>query len=313
MAVGTKPSAGVAEGRAPQPLVSTPLRSAPRVRGPAPLRNLFSSIAASRKMLKKELDMAEMTVSPQDFVQSAFTKAVPLAIVLEALSIWALSNLSMDMLVFVLVVALGLPIFLLLSLEYFLMQPKVAAKRRARKLDQELVFAGRHLLIELRSGVMLFDAMLGITRDYGEVSREFNKVVEKVTLGVPMAAAMHEVADHCPSSYGRRVILQMANSLNSGSDVADSLESVLDQVSQEQIIQLKAYGQKLNPLVMFYMIFGVIMPSLGVAFLIILLSFVGTGLSAYGVGIMIAIFGIVTITQFLFLSVVENSRPSFDL
>ena len=160
---------------------------------------------------------------------------------------------------------------------------------------------------------MLFDAMMGITRDYGEVSREFNKVVEKVTLGVPMAAAMHDVAEHCPSSYGRRVILQMANSLTSGSDVADSLESVLDQVSQEQIIQLKAYGQKLNPLVMFYMIFGVIMPSLGVSFLIILLSFVGTGLSAYGSGILMAIFAMVAIVQFMFLSVVENSRPSFDL
>jgi pilus assembly protein TadC len=311
---GPKSSGGVAEGKAPQPLVSTPLRSAAVAHGsPASLHNIFSGVAASRRMLKKELEMAEMTLSPPAFVQSCFMKAVPLALVLELLTIWALSNLAMDLLVFVLVTALGLPIFLLLSLEYFLMQPKVVAKRRARKLDQELVFAGRHLLISLRSGVMLFDAMLGITRDYGEVSREFNKVVEKVTLGVPMAAAMHDVAEHCPSAYGRRVILQMANSLTSGSDVVDSLESVLDQVSQEQIIQLKAYGQKLNPLVMFYMIFGVIMPSLGVAFLIILLSFVGTGLSAYGSGIMAAIFATVAITQFMFLSVVENSRPSFDL
>ena len=88
---------------------------------------------------------------------------------------------------------------------------------------------------------------------------------------------------------------------------------MLNQVSQEQIIELKAYGQKLNPLVMFYMIFGVIMPSLGVAFLIILLSFVGTGLAGYGVGIMAGIFFFVTIVQFMFLTVVENSRPSFDL
>jgi len=314
MAVGNKPQAGAAEGKAPQPMVSTPLRAAqPAHASGDSLRNIFSSIAASRRMLKKELDMAEMAVTPQAFVQSCFTKAIPLAIILEILAVWALSTMSMDILLFILLVAVGLPIFLLLSLEYFLMQPKVISKRRARKIDQEIVFAGRHLLIEMRSGVMLFDAMLGITRDYGEVSREFNKVVEKVTLGVPMAAAMHDVANHCPSSYGRRVILQMANSLTSGSDVADSLESVLDQVAQEQIIQLKAYGQKLNPLVMFYMIFGVIMPSLGVSFLIILLSFVGTGLSAYGSGIMAGIFAMVAIIQFMFLTVVENSRPSFDL
>ena len=303
-------------GSAPQPMVSTPLRpSRERELGgaPAPLRNLYFTLAAGRPLLKKELEMAEMTQTPAAFVNFCFVRAVPLAIILEILLIGVLTTQALDTVVFALITCLGVPVFFYLTFEYFLMQPRVIIRRRARKVDQELVFAGRHLLISMRSGVMLFDAMLGITRDYGEVSKEFNKIVEKVTLGVPMAIAMHDVAEHSPSSYLRRVLLQMANSLVSGSDVADSLESVLDQVSQEQIIQLKAYGQKLNPLVMFYMIFGVIMPSLGVAFLIILLSFVGTGLSAYGVGIMIAIFGIVTITQFLFLSVVENSRPSFDL
>lgn len=319
-AVGVPERRGVpvasSAGSAPQPMVSTPLRpSRDRELGsaPAPLRNLYFTLAAGRPLLKKELEMAEMPTSPATFVNFCFVRAIPLSLILEILLVAVLTTQTLDAIAFALIVVLGVPFFFYLTFEYFLMQPRVIIKRRGRKIDQELVFAGRHLLIEMRSGVMLFDAMLGITRDYGEVSKEFNKIVEKVTLGVPIAVAMHDVAEHSPSSYFRRVILQMANSLVSGSDVADSLESVLDQVSQEQIIQLKAYGQKLNPLVMFYMIFGVIMPSLGVAFLIILLSFVGTGLSAYGVGIMIAIFGIVTITQFLFLSVVENSRPSFDL
>ncbi len=299
--------------QAPQPMVSTPLRAPVQPAASDPLHNLFYGIASSRPALKKELDMAEMPLSPPQFVERCFMSAIPIALILEILLLAALTQVSIDALAFVILAVAGVPVFVFLSLQYFLMQPRVVSKRRGRKIDQELVFAGRHLLIELRSGVMLFDAMLGVTRDYGEVSREFNKIVEKVTLGVPMAAALHDVAEHCPSNYGRRVILQMANSLSSGSDVADSLESVLDQVSQEQIIQLKAYGQKLNPLVMFYMIFGVIMPSLGVTFLIMLLSFVGTGLALSGPGILAAIFALVTITQFMFLTVVETSRPSFDL
>ncbi|VVB57608.1 Type II secretion system (T2SS), protein F [uncultured archaeon] len=300
------------EGSAPQPMLSTPLRNAPAPRN-APLRNLYSGMAASMPLLKKELDMAEIGMVPAQFVESCFVRTLPLTLALEVLLVLAMTQLTLEPVAFFGAAALGLPVFFFLTLQYFLMQPRMLSRRRGRKIDQELVFAGRHLLIELRSGVMLFDAMLGVTRDYGEVSREFNKIVEKVTLGVPMAAALHDVAEHCPSNYGRRVILQMANSLSSGSDVADSLESVLEQVSQEQIIQLKAYGQKLNPLVMFYMIFGVILPSLGVAFLIILLSFVGTGLSHYGPGLMVAVFCMVAIIQFMFLSVVENSRPSFDL
>ena len=314
MANDSKVPPASSAGSAPQPMVSTPLRtSRAPMAAPRPLRNLFSGLAAGRPLLKRELAMAEMNATPAQFVETVCINSIPVTIVLELLSVMALSTQSLDMIVFAILVAVGLPLFFYISFEYFLMQPRIIIKRRGRHIDQELVFAGRHLLIELRSGVMLYDAMLGITRDYGDVSKEFNKIVEKVTLGVPMTIAMHEVADQCPSSYFRRVLLQMANSLTSGSDVTDSLELVLNQVGQEQIIELKAYGQKLNPLVMFYMIFGVIMPSLGVAFLIILLSFVGTGLSGYGVGIMAAIFAFVTIVQFMFLTVVENSRPSFDL
>jgi pilus assembly protein TadC len=154
---------------------------------------------------------------------------------------------------------------------------------------------------------------VGVTRDYGEISKEFNKIVEKITLGVPSTVALHEVADQSPSTYLRRVLLQIANSVTSGSDVADSLESVLDQVSKEQIIMLKEYGQKLNPLVMFYMLFGVIIPSLGVAFMIIVFSVIGAGFESMGLALMIGVLGAVIVLQFLFLTVAENSRPSFDL
>lgn len=312
MALSANSSQKPSEDKAPQPFVSTPLRVQPSAQ-PDALHNLFFAIASARPWLRKELEMAEMPFTPPKFVERCFMSAIPISLVLEILFVAALSQFSLNSITFALIAIFALPVFFFLSFQYFLLQPRIVARRRGRQIDRELVFAGRHLLIELRSGVMLFDAMLGVTRDYGEVSREFNKIVEKVTLGVPMAAALHDVAEHCPSSYGKRVILQMANSISSGSDVADSLEAVLEQVSQEQIIQLKAYGQKLNPLVMFYMIFGVIMPSLGVAFLIILLSFIGSNISISGIGILALIFAFVTITQFMFLSVVENSRPSFDL
>ncbi|MFA6214230.1 MAG: type II secretion system F family protein, partial [Candidatus Micrarchaeia archaeon] len=177
----------------------------------------------------------------------------------------------------------------------------------------ELVFAGRHMLIELQSGVPLFDAMLGISRDYGPVSVEFNKVVEKVTLGVPLGAALHDVAENNPSPYFNRLALQLANSLASGADIATTLQSSLDQISKEQILELKAYGQKLNPLVMFFMIFGIILPSLGVAFMIMMVSFLGGSGIAFGASALFGILAVIGIIQFIFLSMVESSRPKFDI
>lgn len=293
-------------------MVSTPLRTAPLL-AQTGLQNMFSGVASSMPNLKKELLMAEMSVTPSEFVQSAAAQAALIAAALELATLLAASTFNLDLVLQVMLITLSIPLFFLLAFQFTLFAPHVKIMRRRRAIDQELVFAGRHLLIEMRSGVVLFDAMLGVSRDYGDVSKEFNRIVEKITLGVPAAVAMHDVAENSPSAYYRRVVLQMANAMASGSDVADSLEVVLDQIAQEQIIQLKAYGQKLNPLVMFYMLFGVIMPSLGVAFLIILLSFVGAGLSSYGVGLLVGILLLVAIVQFMFLSVVENSRPSFDL
>ncbi len=302
---------GKPKSKAPQPLVAQPLRDTEGPRDPENpgLRVFFSSIAASFPSLKKTLVQADMRYTPASFVQSAAITAACITAVLmfaTAVLIWANSY----------AIPITLPLFFVfypVSFIYVMQFPGVKAKQRAKRIDQELVFAGRHMLIELKAGVPLFDSMLGISRDYGELSSEFSKVVEKVTLGVSMGVALHDIADNNPSRYFKRVIMQMANSLASGSDVATALEAALDQISREQVIELKAYGQKLNPLVMFFMIFGIIMPSLGVAFIIIITSFLGGSGVAFGPSALFGILIAVGLVQLIFLSMVENSRPKFQL
>ena len=64
---------------------------------------------------------------------------------------------------------------------------------------------------------------------------------------------------------------------------------------------------------MFFMIFGIIMPSLGVAFLIILASFLGGSSFSFGSSALFGILLAVGLIQFIFLTMVENSRPKFDI
>jgi flagellar protein FlaJ len=293
----------------PQPFIAQPMRDAEGPRDPEEFRGFLNSIASRFPNVKRALVQSEMRFTPAGFVQACLANAAFIAALLCTIT-WAV--MRSDELSPLFALAL-FPLYYAASFVYCMYYPVVRAKMRARDMDQELVFAGRHVLIELKSGIPIFDAMLGVTRDYGEVSVEFSKIVEKVTLGMPMGAALHEVAENNPSQFFRRVILQMANSLASGSDVADSLESSLDQISREQVIAIKAYGQKLNPLVMFYMIFGIIMPSLGVAFMIILSSFLGgTGLS-FGSSALAGILVAVGLIQFVFLTTVESARPKFDI
>ena len=295
--------------KSPQPLISHPLRETEGPQDPRLFRAFFSTIATKFPKLKRMLMQSQMHYTPAGYVQASMvTAAYICATLLFVTGIALKGNDAMPLMLLLLAPVLYLGAFI-----YSMSFPQVRASARAKKIDQEIVFAGRHMLIELKSGVPLFDAMLGVTQDYGPVSEEFRKIIEKVALGVPFGIALQTVAENNSSQYFNRLMLQMANSLSSGADLANSLETTLEQISREQAIELKAYGQKLQPIVMFFMIFGIIMPSLGVAFLIIMISFVGGASIEFGPTALIGIAVGVALLQFIFLSIVENSRPKFDI
>jgi len=104
--------------------------------------------------------------------------------------------------------------------------------------------------------------------------------------------------------------MQLVNSIRSGADVADSLEIVLDQLSREQTIGMKEYGQKLNPVVMFYLVMGIIAPSLGISVGILILSFANVQLSMTNLWGLVPL---IVIAQYIFLSYAEISRPSYEI
>ena len=286
--------------------VALPVRDTGR-RGP--IRSLSEFILPYFPTLRKKMVLADMKQAPETFMDKVLVSALFSSLALAILTFIILDMASVQMAM--LFVVLLFFVYLIFSFFYYMMYPSVMVLKRKRAIDYELVFAVRHLLIGLRSGMPLFDAMVGVSRGYGEVSREFNRIVEKVTLGTPIGQAIREVVQTNPSPAFRRIMVQLANSVGSGSDVADSLEVVLNQVFKEQIIELKAYGQKLNPLIMFYMIFGIIFPSLGLAFAVILFSFIGSGRFTLDASVLLLFLVMVGVIQFMFLSMVETSRPRY--
>jgi flagellar protein FlaJ len=199
----------------------------------------------------------------------------------------------------------------LVIFSYLMLFPEASRIRRQKEMDYEIVFAGRHIVIALKSGMPLFDTFVGTSKGYGAVSREFAKIVDKVILGVPTTQAIREVVQHNPSKYFTRMLMQIANALSSGADVGDSLESVLEQISKEQLISLKEYSQKLTPIVMFYMVFGIIVPSLGIVLATVVFSAVSGGSFGFSTGLLVITFLLITLIQFLFLGFIEASRPKY--
>ena len=284
-------------------------------------RTLFTGVAELLMPrfpdLRDKLKIAEMKEIPVEFLEKVSAKA---AIASECVLVLAyillkdpiLNAFSKNLPVAIILLIMPLILIPPISLMYFMMYPSAVAAKRKREIDYEVVFAGRHIAIAVKSGMPLFEAFVGASSGYGMVSKEIRKIVDKVTLGVPMIQAIKDVTQYNPSSYFNRVMLQIANSLASGADVGSSLESALEQMSKEQMISLKEYSQKLTPLVMFYMIFGVVVPSLGVVLMTVILSAVsGGGVGQSSQMLLAAIFAVIFFIQFLFLGLIESSRPKY--
>ncbi|MCL5092522.1 MAG: type II secretion system F family protein [Candidatus Marsarchaeota archaeon] len=193
----------------------------------------------------------------------------------------------------------------------FLNFPRHKSKGNAKNIERDILFAVRDMIISLRSGMPLFNAIVSISTGYGDASLEFSKIVQKVQLGMPLSEAIDITIDESKSNSFKRVMLQASVSIKAGADVVSSLQSIIDQLSQERVIELRRYGQRLNAIAMFYMLFGVILPSMGIAVVTILTTFISlftvtpTVLDATLVGI--------AFLQIIFLQLIRSSRPVFSM
>ncbi len=283
-----------------------------------PLTPFAELLAARFPDLKKKLKIADMDDNPVEFLEKVIYSTILISLGLIVVSYIFLYdsmalNLKLNVGMF-LIEAIGPVIVIpLVILGYLMLYPEAAILRRQREMDYEIVFAGRHVVIALQSGMPLFDTFVGASNGYGAVSKEFAKIVGQVVLGVPLTQAIREVVQYNPSKYFTRMLMQVANAVSSGADVGSSLESVIDQITKEQMISLKEYSQKLTPIVMFYMIFGIIVPSLGIVLATVVLSAISGGRFGFPKELLIIAFFMIGLVQLLFLGIVESSRPRYLL
>ena len=287
---------------------------------PKRTRGIFTSIAetvsSSFPTLKKKLIVADLKQTPEEFLEKVIKSTILISItlfVLTAIFLHILGAINFNEPKFDEMIYLIIPLILypIVVFYYLMMYPDAAIVKRRKDIDYEIVFAGRHLVIALKSGMPLFDAMVGVSGRYGKVGEEFGKIVEKVSLGVPISQALRESSQTSPSKYFIRIIMQITNSLSSGADVGSSVDIVLEQITKEQMIALKEYGQKLTPIVMFFMVFGIILPSLGVVLATVLFSVISGGVIGVPPYVLILVFFMIAVIQFLFLGLVESSRPRY--
>jgi len=177
-------------------------------------------------------------------------------------------------------------------------------------MEKNLIPALGDILVQLNSGVPLFNILVNISSsDYGELSEEFKKAVKKINAGLPQVEVLEELGEKNSSIYFKRTLWQISNGMRAGSDISVVISESIKSLSEEQILQIQNYGNKLNPMIMFYMLSSVILPALAITFLTIISSMVGLTQSITTL-LFAALFVFVVIIQTMFIGIIKSIRPS---
>lgn len=269
------------------------------------LNTLFQRISKTVPGLKLKLKEAGMEDKPEDFIKKTFISAfyMTTGMVVTLFLVLAKYNVLKGF-AFVFV-----PIVFIVMFFYMFKLPDLKISKKEKEISKEIVFAGRFMIIELESGVPLYNAMVNLSKNFPIVGKYFKEITDKIDLGTSMEDALNDAVEFIPSNDLRKIFWQIMNSIRTGSDIAKSLYSVMDQVTKDQMNEVNKYGKKLNPLAMFYMIIAVILPSLGVTMLIILSSFIQFQLS---LTILLSLTAFLGFVQFMFIAMVKFSRPAIE-
>jgi len=285
----------------------------------------LSGIEASKKYSKKLLPFVKTKKSSfmylEDYLRSAdvpINKDEYIAICLNSfITFFVLLAVFFTTILFFLKIdrfyLYALAASILFSSFIFIIQftyPKIFCLWKTRDLERNLLPALQDMLVQLNSGVPLFKILANISHsDYGEVSKEFGRAVKDIGSGKPQIIAIDEIGKRTTSVYFRRVLWQISNGMRAGSDMAVVIKESIDSLSKEQIIQIQSYGSKLNPIVMMYLLITVIVPALGITFMMIIFSMLNLSPMLIKM-LFVSVFILVVIFQIMFLGMIKSRRPS---
>lgn len=258
--------------------------------------------------LEYDLEKTDLDLTKEEYIANSLITCITLFIVLSLLIFTlAFSVRQLDMSMSILLgAAVGFGTFFaffILLLRY----PKIIAGKKSEQIDKHLLFALKDLLLEVSSGVSLYNAIINVANSgYGIVSEEFKKAARNVKTGMSLNAALEKLAVESSSDYMRRTIWQLVNTLKAGASLKGALQSIISELSITQHTKIKNYSQELNLWSLIYMLFAVAIPTIGSTMLIILSSFAGFGVSKAAFIIFITICFFI---QLALIGFVKTRRP----
>lgn len=263
-------------------------------------------IALNFPDLKKKLRSAGIHKTPEAFARDALSSSVMLTMMLTVLTFFIVLKSGKSMMIVLIVMLVSFLIFISMSLK----KVDVFISRRAKEIDKDVLFAGRFLLVKLNSGKPLINAVIDASKSYGVANKFFKDIVHDIDLGTPLEEALNNAYITTPSKKLKKILFQINNALKIGVDVSAPLEATLEEISQEQLIEIQRYGKKLNSMIMFYMLFAIVLPSLGITLFSVIASMIAININLQ---LFFVVLFMLFIVQIGFLAMFKAVRPTLNI
>ena len=256
--------------------------------------------------LKNDLYRAGMRESVPKFITLAVLLGFIITTIFAMPTAWILILFGLPWWSGLIVAALLLPLMFLIALHI----PQFNVARISQQTNAEVAVMGRRLLIELESGKSLVNALIDIGTKQTSQGNPLSRIAYQLTMGKPLEETIDDAIEDTESAVLKRILLQIRNSLRTGTDLKHTLKVTLEDITRQKIVEFESFGKKLNSMGLFYMIFGTILPSLGAVVYVFTLAALGIQISLLQLSLFLLL---VIPVQFLFIVVFSKMRPELQL
>jgi pilus assembly protein TadC len=278
-----------------------------------PFRSFAPALLSMRRDFSRDLEEGDMHVDPVDYASVAALCGLFWFLTLFAVSMSFSMNSEIDMWfpesseTFRSVLLTAPFIVSLVMMMQVMNLPSMNARRKSKDVEKNLLYALRHMTVQVRSGATLFEAMKSVAlSDYGSISKDMDTAIKQVASGFPIASAVDNLAMRNRSKNYKKILWQIENAVRTGSDVGEVLMSMSENYFEEQKIAIQKFGKEMNTLTMIFLITTVIFPVMAV---IVLVLTALIPIQSIPSSFLFILLGVVGIMQFLIIGYIREKRP----
>ncbi|MEA3431048.1 MAG: type II secretion system F family protein [Nanoarchaeota archaeon] len=254
--------------------------------------------------LKKKLAKSRSKYNAEEYFKKGLLFSVQLSIVLT----FILSIFIVRLGQYYYLIPLSFTVLFIFLFWFFLRMPDVISLKLKREIDRQLLYLVRHILISIDSGETLVNTLSKVAiPSYHTAGIMFEEIVDDIKVGTGIPESLQRAIDRSPSDNLTKILLEMQNSLKIGTDISTAMNRFIKELTGEGEINIKRYSKKMNSLTLFYLVVGVVVPSIGIAMATIMSSLINLQITFND--LLIVIF-FLALLQAMFLSLYKNQRKS---